>query len=48
MDSLGLSVVRRFRYERTYFSSTANFVAYSLMAAVSLRIISDELNKRFH
>ena len=48
MDSLSLSVVRCSRYERTYFSSTANFVAYSLMASVSLRVISDELNKRFN
>ena len=36
MDSLSLSVVRCSRYERTYFSSTANFVAYSLLASVSL------------
>ena len=45
MDSLSLSVVSCSRYERTYFSSTANFVAYSLMVSVSLRVISDELNK---
>ena len=42
MDSLSLSVVRCSGYERTYFLSTANFVAYSLMASVSLRVISDE------
>ena len=48
MDSLSLSVVRCSRYERTYFSSRANFVAYSLMESVLLRVISDELNKRFN
>ena len=48
MDSLSLSVVRCSRHERTYFSSTANFVAYSLMASVSLRVISDKLKKRFN
>ena len=48
MDSLSLSVVRCSRYERTYFSSTVNFVAYSLLASVSLRVISDELNKSFN
>ena len=48
MDFLSLSVVRCSRCERMYFSSTVNFVAYSLMASVSLRVITDELNKRFN
>ena len=38
VDSLSLSVVKCSRYERTYFSSTANFAAYSLMGAFKSKI----------